>query len=88
MEFILSLDQQLFLLLNHLPHTSLSDVVALAISGVGTAGVIWFVLATVLFLKEEKKDHWFFIISGFERIMSAGPSPFSRKVRGFKILGG
>ncbi|MBI5620391.1 phosphatase PAP2 family protein [Candidatus Gottesmanbacteria bacterium] len=40
---------------------ALSDTVALAISGVGTAGIIWFVLATVLFLKEEKKDHWFFI---------------------------
>lgn len=60
MEFLLSLDQQLFILLNHLPHTSWTDMIALAISGVGTAGIIWFILAIILFLKEQKKDHWFF----------------------------
>ena len=61
MELLLTLDRQLFFFINHLPHLAVSNTVALAISGVGTAGIIWFVLATVLFLKEEKKDHWFFI---------------------------
>jgi len=61
MELLLTLDRQLFLFINHLPHTSLSDVVALAISGVGTAGIIWFIIAILLFLREEKKDHWFFL---------------------------
>ncbi|MBI3343095.1 phosphatase PAP2 family protein [Candidatus Gottesmanbacteria bacterium] len=60
MEHLLALDQQLFLLINHLPHTSLSNAIALAISGVGTAGIIWFFLAVLLFVKEEKKATWFF----------------------------
>lgn len=54
------LDQQLFLTLNHLPHTALTDSLALALSGIGTAGLVWFILGIILFIKEEKKDHWFF----------------------------
>jgi len=61
MEQLLALDQQLFLLINHLPHLAVSNTVALAISGVGTAGIIWFTIAILLFLREEKKDHWFFL---------------------------
>ena len=61
MERLLALDQQLFLLINHLPHLAVSNTVALAISGVGTAGIIWFTIAILLFLREEKKDHWFFL---------------------------
>ncbi len=61
MERLLALDQQLFLLINHLPHLAVSNTVALAISGVGTAGIIWFIIAILLFLREEKKDHWFFL---------------------------
>lgn len=57
---MLALDQQLFLLINHLPHTSLSNAIALAISGVGTAGIIWFFFAVLLFLRGEKKATWFF----------------------------
>lgn len=55
------LDQQLFLAINHLPHPSWADFLALILSGVGTAGFIWFILGLILFIKEEKKDHWFFI---------------------------
>lgn len=61
MELILAFDQQMFLILNHLPHTGFSNVIALAISGIGTAGIIWFLITAVLFIKEEKKDHWFFL---------------------------
>ncbi len=61
MELLLTLDRQLFFFINHLPHMAVSNAVALAISGVGTAGIIWFILAAALFLKEEKKDHWFFM---------------------------
>lgn len=61
MELLLALDRQLFILINHLPHFAVSDTVALAISGIGTAGIIWLIFAIILFLKEEKKDHWFFL---------------------------
>lgn len=61
MERMLSLDQALFLAVNHLPHTETLNMIALTISGVGTAGMIWFLIAAVLFFKEEKKDHWFFL---------------------------
>lgn len=61
MELLLTLDHQLFIFINLLPHTSWTDMIALAISGVGTAGIIWFTIAILLFLREEKKDHWFFL---------------------------
>ncbi len=61
MNLIIAADQSLFFLINHLPHTSLTDGLALALSGVGTAGLIWFVIAAYLFFREEKKDHWFFL---------------------------
>ncbi len=55
------IDQRLFLFINHLPHNGLTDLFAKLLSGVGTAGIIWFILAIILFLKEEKKNHWFFV---------------------------
>jgi len=61
MNQLLLMDQRLFLFINHLPHTALTDLFAKILSGVGTAGIIWFVLAIIFFLKEEKKDHWFFV---------------------------
>lgn len=61
MERMLSFDQQLFFIINHLPHTEASNMIAMAISGAGTAGIIWFMLTAVLFLKEEIKDHRFFL---------------------------
>lgn len=61
MERMLSLDQALFLAVNHLPHTEAINMFALAVSGVGSAGIIWFLIAILLFFKEEKKDHWFFL---------------------------
>lgn len=61
MNILLTLDIKLFTLINHLPHTSITDAIALALSGVGTAGIIWFLIAAVLFVREEKKDHWFFL---------------------------
>ena len=55
------IDQQVFLLFNHLPHWAILNIFFEILSGVGTAGIVWFVLAALLFLKEEKKDHWFFL---------------------------
>lgn len=61
MEILLSLDESLFLLLNAIPHTSFLDVLAMFFSGVGSAGIVWIVISIVLFLREERKDRWFFL---------------------------
>lgn len=61
MQLPLALDRQLFLLINHLPHPPLVDGAAMILSGIGTAGMIWIFLGVVLFIREERKDHWFFL---------------------------
>ena len=61
MEFLLALDQQLFLLLNHLPHTSFLDNLAQFFSGLGNAGLVWFAMGLWLIAKEEKRSHWLFM---------------------------
>ncbi|MEK7065435.1 MAG: hypothetical protein AAB961_00440, partial [Patescibacteria group bacterium] len=60
METLLVLDRQLFFLINGSYHTSFLDWTMLLFSGVGTAGIIWFLLGVWLFFKEETKDKWFF----------------------------
>lgn len=67
MEGLLTIDQQLFLFINHLPHTVVTDGVAKFFSLIGTAGFIWLVIGGLLFLKEERKHHSFFV-----PIVSAG----------------
>lgn len=54
-------DDRLFLFINHMPHTVVFDSIALTLSGLGTAGIIWFLLALWIFVREEHKDHWFFM---------------------------
>lgn len=61
MQTLLAFDQSLFLFLNRLPHGWLANALGLLLSGVGTAGIIWFILSIVLFIREEKKNHWFFL---------------------------
>ncbi len=58
---LLFLDESLFLSINHLPHTPLTNALGLLLSGVGTAGIIWFLLGLFLFFREEKKDRLFFV---------------------------
>lgn len=60
-DILLTIDRQLFLAINHLPHTLTTDWLALTISGVGVGGLVWFLLAVVLFVREETKDHRFFM---------------------------
>lgn len=60
MDSLLSLDQQIFLLINHLPRSFITYGLALLLSGAGTAGIVWFILGFILFLREERKHHWFF----------------------------
>ncbi len=64
METLLAIDRAFFLGINHLPHTALTDWLALFFSGVGAAGFIWIGIGLFLFLQEEKKDHRFFVPIG------------------------
>lgn len=65
MERLLLFDQQLFLFINHLPHTPIFDALALTISGIGKGGLLFLLLGLLLFVREERKDHSFiFSIAG------------------------
>lgn len=59
MEILASLDQSVFFLINHLPHPMIVTIFAQVLSGVGFAGIIWFILGVLLFIREEKKDNKF-----------------------------
>ncbi len=61
MDSLLSIDRSVFLSINLLPHTAVTDWLALFFSGAGTAGFIWICIAVVLFFNEEKKNHRFFL---------------------------
>lgn len=61
METILALDHTIFLFINHLPHTVLSDTIALTFSGIGAGGFIWLALSLLIFVRVERKEHWFFL---------------------------
>ncbi len=63
MDILLAWDTQVFLFINHLPHTPFLDTVAHFFSGVGTGGIIWIAAVLFLFFREEKRDHWFFFPS-------------------------
>ena len=61
-QLLITLDHEIFLFINHLPHTPLSDVIAMTLSGVlGSMVVVWILLSIWLFVREEKKDRWFFL---------------------------
>ncbi len=68
MDFLFALDRALFLGINHLPHTIISDSIAQFFSGVGAWGVVWFVIVLYLFFREERRDHWFFVPSIFASV--------------------
>jgi undecaprenyl-diphosphatase len=57
------MDQALFHVVNDLPHTAFLNDIARFFSGIGSWGAIWFFIAVILFFREEKKDHWFFLPS-------------------------
>lgn len=64
MDWLLSVDTQLFFLINHLPHVGFVDSFVLFLSGIGEAGLVWFVIGAFLIFKEESKDQWLFIPLG------------------------
>jgi len=55
-QILLQLDHQLFTVINHLPHNILFDSFFSFISGVGTFGIVWVVIVSVLILLEEIND--------------------------------
>lgn len=59
---LITLDHTIFLFINHWPHTPALNAVALTLSGAFSSTIIiWLLLAVWLFVREEKKDHWFFL---------------------------
>lgn len=61
-QLLISLDHRFFLFINHWPHTPVSDAIALTLSGVFASTVIvWLLLSVWLFVREQKRDHWFFL---------------------------
>lgn len=59
LEFLIVLDRKLFLLINTLPHSPLLDALGLLCSFLGAFGLVWYVLALVIYIGEKKKDHTF-----------------------------
>lgn len=59
------MDTQLFLLINHLPHTALTDGLFRFLSGLGSSGFIWFVFGVLLYIREEQKYIKFFLPIAF-----------------------
>jgi undecaprenyl-diphosphatase len=64
MDWLLSVDTQVFFLINHVPHVGFIDSLGLFLSGIGEAGMVWFVIGAYFFFKEESKDQRLFIPLG------------------------
>ena len=64
MDWLLSVDTQFFFLINHVPHVGFIDSLGLFLSGIGEAGLVWFVIGAFLVFKEESKDQRLFIPLG------------------------
>ncbi len=61
-QLLILLDHRIFILINHWPHTPVSDSIALTLSGVlASTVVVWLLLSVWIFIREEKRDHWFFL---------------------------
>lgn len=61
MGLIFGIDEVIFYSINHLTHTVFFDEFARFLSGLGRWGAIWFVIAIVLFFREERRHHLFFL---------------------------
>jgi len=64
MDTIQKIDIILFYAINHIPHVWLGDFLGEALSGFGYAWIIWLVIGGILFLRKERKDHWFWVPLG------------------------
>ena len=71
MNFITTLDTYLFLVINHLPHTSLTDFTGVFLSHIGSFGFIWFMIG-ILYIVLDKKHN--FVVA--KLLMLAGAISF------------
>lgn len=60
MDMIFSWDRALFLQINQLHHSVVTDSIAMFFSGIGELGAVWLLIAVLVFIREELRDHWFF----------------------------
>jgi len=70
MNTIGAIDTSIFYVINHLPHGWFSDGFFSFISGLGDSGFIWFIIGIWLILREEKRDHRFFLPLGLAGFFS------------------
>ncbi len=61
MDFLLTLDRTFLLLINNVAHTPFNHTIALFLSGMGVAGLVWLLIGIGVFLRVEKKNHRFFL---------------------------
>lgn len=61
METLLALDHFIFSLFSRIPHPLFLNWLALWLSGIGMGGLVWLLISIILFFREEKRDHWFFL---------------------------
>jgi undecaprenyl-diphosphatase len=61
MNVLTGTDTLLFHAVNGLPHPVLADTFAGTLSGLASWGLLWLFIAAVIILREEKRDHWFFL---------------------------
>ena len=59
MSALFDLDTNVFLLMNHLPHNQVTDLIGQMISGAGMVGAVWLAIGIFVYLIEANKDHWF-----------------------------
>lgn len=55
-ELLKQQDIRLFIFINHLPHNYFLNSFFALLSGIGKWGIIWFIIAAILFFWEEKKN--------------------------------
>ena len=61
MDTIQRIDTSAFFIINHLSHVWWSDFLSECFSGFGLSWIIWFIIGVILFIRKEKKDHWFWV---------------------------
>lgn len=70
LDYLINFDKSLFYLLNHLPHTALTDIFFGAITLAGYLGFIWFVIGFSIYYKEKKRDRKIFFSLALVELLS------------------
>lgn len=70
-QLLISLDRSLFFFLNSLPHTPFLDALGLVFSFLGAFGMVWFLLAFLIMLRERCCDRRFAFAMILSGVLSA-----------------